>query len=329
MCNKYMRSGLYTAKSEIFSLGIVIAELLTGRLQGDQGLDFNLPRMQRQTPADARAGQWPADAVEQLKDLVRRCVNNDLEERPADMATVMRELRALVEQHCPASATETGDAMIAELAAAREALDRMRREQQFQDMQRARATEPQLQCCVCTDDVAASDGCACSGEAPGHFYCNECLSNMVISQVTGEGKPVFLANGCVITCAICQADGLRSVFDVRLCAPHLTPKAYSAHLKTMAEPEVVREQLQWLQRLQQQEAEYTARLQNAQHDAAALALDPYVKHIADQLILPRCPSPTCRRFIPDFEACAALQVPPLAPLQTRVHPSAASSPQPC
>ena len=45
MCNTYMRSGLYTAKSEIFSLGIVIAELLTGRRQGDQGLDFDLPRI--------------------------------------------------------------------------------------------------------------------------------------------------------------------------------------------------------------------------------------------------------------------------------------------
>jgi serine/threonine protein kinase len=55
MCSNYMRSGTYTAKSEILSLGIVDAELLTGRLQGDQGLDLNLPRIQRQTPADVRA----------------------------------------------------------------------------------------------------------------------------------------------------------------------------------------------------------------------------------------------------------------------------------
>ena len=107
----------------------------------------------------------------------------------------------------------------------------------------------QLQCCVCMDDFAASDGCACSGAAPGHFYCNECFSDMVASQVTGEGKPVFLAAGCEVTCSVCQPDGVRSVFDMRLCAPHLTPAAYSAYLKTMAEPEVVREQREWQQRM--------------------------------------------------------------------------------
>ena len=127
----YLRSGTYTAKSEIFSLGIVFAELLTGRLQGDQGMDFNLPRILRQTPADARAGGWPADAMQQLKALVGRCVDSDIEERPADMATVMRELRRLLDQHCPASAAEVGDAIIAELAAARAELDRICLEQQF------------------------------------------------------------------------------------------------------------------------------------------------------------------------------------------------------
>jgi hypothetical protein len=213
--------------------------------------------------------------------------------------------------------------VIAELAAAREALDRLRLEQQFQDMQRVRATEPQLQCCVCSDDVAASDGCACSGQAPSHFYCNECFSAMVVTQVTGEGKPVFLSNGCEVTCSFCQPDGVRSVFDMRLCAAHLTPAAYSAHLKTMAEPEVMREQREWQQRMQQQQADYTARLQNVQQAAAAAALDPHLQHIADQLILPRCPTQSCRRFIPDFEACAGLQVRP-----THVHANATSHPQP-
>ena len=222
--------------------------------------------------------------------------------------TVMRELRALLEQHCPAYEAEGGNAMIAELAAARAALDRMRLDQLFQDMQRARATAPQLQCCVCAEDVAACDGCACSGEAPGHFYCNECFSNMVVSQATGEDKPVFLATGCEVMCRFCLADGIHCVFDMRLCAPHLTPAVYSAYHKTMAEPEVLREQLEWQQRMQRQEAEFTARLQHVQRAAAAAALDPHLKHIAEELILPRCPTQSCRRHIAAFEACAALQV---------------------
>jgi hypothetical protein len=210
MCPCYVADGDYSTRSEIFSLGLVIAELLTGRLHVDpkekEKLRLSTERVVRGTPADARAGEWPGDSVKQLKDVVVTCTAPDIEARPTDMAAVMRVLRLLLDQHCPASAAEASDAMIAELAAAREALDRMRMEQQFQDLQRARATQPQLQCCVCTDDVAASDGCACSSEAAGQFYCNECLSNKVMSQVTGEGKPVFLANGCVITCAVCTCN---------------------------------------------------------------------------------------------------------------------------
>jgi hypothetical protein len=313
MCPDYMSDGVYTSRSEIFSLGLVIAELLTGHLHLDpkapQKLRLSTQRVVLGTPADARAGEWPGDAVQQLKALAGRCTAHDIEERPTDMATVVRELRALLERHCFASAGEASDAMIAELAAARAQLDRMRLDQQFQDMQRARDAAPQLQCCVCKDDVAASDGCACSGAAPvRHFYCNECFSDMVASQVTGEGKPVFLAAGCEVTCSVCQPDGVRSVFDTRLCAPHLTPAAYSAYLKTMAEPEVVREQREWQQRMQQQEADHTARLQNVERAATVAALDPHLQHIAEQLILHRCPAQSCRRFIPDFEACAGLQV---------------------
>jgi hypothetical protein len=79
----------------------------------------------------------------------------------------------------------------------------------------------------------------------------------------------------------------------------------------MAEPEVMREQLQWQQRMQKQEAEFAARLENAQRasiSAVGTTLDPHMKHISDELILPRCPKQSCRRFIPDFEGCAALQV---------------------
>jgi serine/threonine protein kinase len=312
MCPDYMAYGVYSATSEIFSFGLVMAELLTGHLHYDpkapQKLKLSNQRVLRDVPSDSRAGEWPDAAVQQLKALVGRCTSSETEDRPPDMATVMRELRALLEQHCPASAAEAGDAMIAELAAAREEIARMRLDQQFQDMQRARATAPQLQCCVCAEDVAASDGCTCSGQAPGHFYCNQCFNSMVLSQVTGEGKPVFLATGCEVTCAFCLGAGIHSVFDMRLCAAHLTPAAYSTYHKTMAEPEVLREQLEWQQRMQKQQAEFTARLQHVQRAAATAAQDPHLKHIAEQLILPRCPTQSCRRHIAAFDACAGLQV---------------------
>ena len=99
----------------------------------------------------------------------------------------------------------------------------------------------------------------------------------------------------------------------------------------MAEPEVMREQREWQQRMQQQEADYTARLQNVERATAEAALDPHLKHIADQLILPRCPTQSCRRFIPDFEACAGLQVRLRASgcVLARAHANITSPPQPC
>ena len=61
MCPDYMSDGVYTARSEIFSLGLVIAELLTGHLHLDakapQKLRLSTERVLRGTPADARAGE--------------------------------------------------------------------------------------------------------------------------------------------------------------------------------------------------------------------------------------------------------------------------------
>ena len=150
----------------------------------------------------------------------------------------------------------------------------------------ATAAAPQLKCCGCMEHFPASGGCECSRMS--HFWCNECFSDMVMSQVTGEGKPVFLANGCVITCAVCQAASLHTVFEVRLCAPHLSPTAYSAYLKTMAEPEVVREQLLWQQRMQQQLLQTHVTEALSVQNADDQVVQNHLAHIADQLILPRC-----------------------------------------
>ena len=80
------------------------------------------------------------------------------------------------------------------------------------------------------EDSSGSDGCLCCSDVPGHFFCNECFSNVVISQVTGVGKPVFLSNGCHVSCLLCQESGLRTVFDMQLYSPQLTRPAWCAYL---------------------------------------------------------------------------------------------------
>jgi hypothetical protein len=154
---------------------------------------------------------------------------------------------------------------------------------------------PQQYCWGCAADYSANEGCACES---GNFFCDDCFSSMVISQVTGVDKAEFLTNGCVITCTTCKAAGRRTVFDMRLCSPHLSQGAYLAHLSAMAEPEVAREQKEWQQRLDE------ARRQGG----GAAAVDEcaeFVDDMAERLVATTCPC--CGRHIPEFDACAALQ----------------------
>jgi hypothetical protein len=89
MCSDYVSDGIFTSRSEIVSPGLVIAELLISHLHLGATA---LPKLSLSTEsvlcgihADARAGAWPGDAVQQLKALVGRCTAGDIEARPTDI----------------------------------------------------------------------------------------------------------------------------------------------------------------------------------------------------------------------------------------------------
>ena len=79
------RHGPVEAKSEIFSFGIVLLEVVTGRVQGYQHLpdnDLYGVYIEDETPlADGvgttRAGAWPTEGVSQLEPLTRECLEKD------------------------------------------------------------------------------------------------------------------------------------------------------------------------------------------------------------------------------------------------------------
>ena len=78
MCPTYQRTGTFEAKSEIFSFGIVLLEVVTGRVQGYQHLpdnDLYGVYIEDETPLadglDTRAGSWPTEGVAQLEQLTR------------------------------------------------------------------------------------------------------------------------------------------------------------------------------------------------------------------------------------------------------------------
>jgi hypothetical protein len=164
-------------------------------------------------------------------------------------------------------------------------------------------TDPKLECCVCQDQYPEQTGVVCSRETSGHFYCDECFSDSVNVQVTGEDKLKFLETGCEVACAFCGPDGTRSVFEMRQCMSHLRPDAYAAFLSASAEPHVIQAQKQLQAQLAAKEAELHEQMKKQSDDAM---LNMHLHHIAENLVLPRCPR--CRDPVIDFSNCTHLTV---------------------
>lgn len=122
MCPHYTKSGKYNTKSEIYSFGIVLLELLTGKVQGmvdpltgcrqfleddflmnDDGADGTTTNNNDHDGnsgglhADPLAGNWEMAGV--LKEIGRQCVTH-YGKRIAKMSIILRWLRKLEEAYC-------------------------------------------------------------------------------------------------------------------------------------------------------------------------------------------------------------------------------------
>ena len=165
-CPVYVSSSKYEARCDIFSFGLVMAEVLTGMLQGTNGV-FSQQTIDDITP-DPLAGAWPGDSFEQLKELATNCVEFRINRRPADMLTVMRKLDTVVNTYCQPTIEERR--LAEEITKARKELDGMKILGEVQSMS-------MISCSVCCDRVRESDGIKCSNvdEECQHFSCKKCF----------------------------------------------------------------------------------------------------------------------------------------------------------
>ncbi|GLC46283.1 hypothetical protein PLESTM_001853700 [Pleodorina starrii] len=88
---EYMQTGQYSARSDVYALGLVLLQMLTGR-QGKEVI--SQVEKQRRGPLgigpciDPRAGPWPAAEATAFADLALRCVAYSRQDRP-DLRTVI------------------------------------------------------------------------------------------------------------------------------------------------------------------------------------------------------------------------------------------------
>ncbi len=99
-----MKTGKFGPESEVFSVGVVLIELLVGRVSSDVapgGLyDYYVNTMEQEeelteAALDARAGEWPAEAAVRLIRLALDCTGPYKKRPHHGMADVLRRARAV------------------------------------------------------------------------------------------------------------------------------------------------------------------------------------------------------------------------------------------
>ena len=240
MCPRYTGGGKFGEKSEVFSFGVVVLELLTGRLTENvpEGLYVHYLHPEdyeeELTPAaaDLRAGPWPASALQAIIALAKTCVGA-YKRRPT-MQEALRQLRALEREHCQLTVGEV-QLQVAGLQEQNFALvqsqqDELRRRyREVQQVERARAAALRT-CCICYDEVAVADGIVCGGGEP-HFVCNDCFSEHVLTESGKDLHDIVTRNGqvfCPLKLHGCSCD---DPYPENAVAAHSSAAVFGAFIR--------------------------------------------------------------------------------------------------
>jgi interleukin-1 receptor-associated kinase 4 len=186
MCPRYVSSGKFGAKSEVYSFGVVLLELITGRLQNkpDDLYTTYIEDEERNlaNDADPRAGVWPEAVISELVVLATRCLGL-FRFRLTSLAPAMQQLAILAREHCRATVEEV------QLGAMREEVERLKLQAHVEDTQRERraaaSAAARVTCMVCFDEYDPGHGLSCE---KGHFLCghmngDDCLGGHVHARV--------------------------------------------------------------------------------------------------------------------------------------------------
>jgi serine/threonine protein kinase len=283
--------GQYGVRSEVFSLGVVLRELLTGR-RAAPGESRDIERRLQQAaapgrhgtraaaeaaamPADAECG-WPAQEAAAMRALVLWCTSTHPVDRPENVTQVL-----------------------AALCAVQRALDP--------------AAPPIRKCEACMDDIPEPAGLLCKAVAGAgrHFLCGECLQAWATAETTGER--LREARGCV-RCPKAVDGCAAPAWDLGDLRPHLTaPTLAALAADAMAAVGVLAgveaRQRAELQAVRDGRARDRAELQRRMVEAQLLAnrvdrVRAMRAAILEEIAYLRCPR--CQAAFVDYAGCDAL-----------------------
>lgn len=246
MCPKYARSKKYGEKAEVFSFGIILLELLTGRVNCADQLLYDIfiedHDEQLADALDLRAGDWPDPVVASLIELAGQATRMGpaYVHRPS-MLAIMRSLKQLEVNHCQRSVDELR--LSNELAALHAQFTRFRLENA------ATATPVRTRTClICFDDEVPEEHGVLCHEVDGHFTCDSCLERLVLNTVEtvrstnelaiqaiaaeaqGDWRRSQLLAGCVC-CMAAGTDCVSDAFSDRTIARHVSEAALGDYLQ--------------------------------------------------------------------------------------------------
>ena len=300
MCPDYATGeGDYDAKSEIYSFGIVLAELLSGKVQGADQVKFDRDSVQDGDIApDERAGVWPVECVKSLLALVDGCLKKSSKRVPS-MVAVMRQLKELEQLHCAPTAEELTNG--AAMTAFAEELAQLR-------LENTARQGKVMSCLSCYDDYPSSAGVECTAAAAKHFLCDGCFEVSVVSQVSADYRGEFVRHASQCVCQFCLPASV-SAFSDRQLANHTSDVLFAQYRKATEEVVQVRVTRQVTSELLRKHKENIAvmRQEIANASAQERIIFEHRLTIVEEILTLTCQHRGCGAAIFEFDACFAVR----------------------